>query len=199
MDIRRELIPDPELLEIKNTESKGRGVFAKKLIKRGTKIFEEAPFICCTQHVVEMRYERHCGNCFTPAPFIDTVHRCTNPPVRCRNHCSYVFCSENCENEANGNFHEYSCEKSSILPEESRKALRELNELCKRTGYKYPLMMVSVVSHFLATKKHPWLHIFVPAVKIDTLQDKWASEINLICQIYNYLPEARPCNLFIRF
>eukprot|EP01117_Protostelium_nocturnum_P019956 TRINITY_DN8782_c0_g1_i1.p1 TRINITY_DN8782_c0_g1~~TRINITY_DN8782_c0_g1_i1.p1 ORF type:complete len:125 (-),score=29.54 TRINITY_DN8782_c0_g1_i1:320-694(-) len=92
-------------MEVKMTENKGRGLFAKTKIKKGGLISIEEPFVAV--HDMEaMKTGTFCANCFK---MVD------KDPLGCSTCCS-VFCSDKCKIKAKVD-HEGNCSSLDSIVE----------------------------------------------------------------------------------
>lgn len=186
----------PKGLIIKTTETQGRGVFSTQSFKKGEIIFFECPYVFCSQHDLNIEDDRECNYCNRPAPFLDASHK-PYKPYNCRNNCSVVYCSSDCEKNAYKLFHEILCvkNKKSILGENGRNSLQNLRLYAKKSSYKYPLLVIKIIARYLSNVNHhqPWKHIWVPSVDMNDLQTKWEGELSLISSIFSEVPEASMC------
>ena len=187
----------PKFLEVKiENQFKGRGVFATKDFNKGDILFNEIPFIFASQHHESIEDDRQCGYCYKPSPFIDIRTSSPYKPIFCRNNCSKtIYCSIDCEKYAYKHYHEYMCTKSDKLSNSSIKALNNLRIHCKKTKYRYPLMMAMIISNYLSnpSENYPWQHIFAPNIDATGLQDKWYTELNILQELFLPFPKVKGC------
>ena len=187
------IVPDGTTVDDREAV-KGRGTFATRPFKEGELVFTEYPFIFCSQHFLEMEDDRQCYNCGRPAPFVFS-NRVPYKPFTCRNTCTVIYCSTECEESAYDSGHKFLCtnEQKFGLSAEGRACWRRLREYCKQEKYRYPLMMSMVIAKYLANGERPWKHIWVPNLEMNDIQPKWEIEMDLITNTFSSQPKSKKC------
>lgn len=124
-----DIVPSPATLYVKNTESKGKGLFSSAAIKEGAIIFEEKPEIACQFSWNRQYNYTACDNCMKSLetaqnmarrltadyerelPFSDLCCDATKSRkdiVKCPR-CMLPFCFSACFLEAEEKYHKFLC------------------------------------------------------------------------------------------
>lgn len=156
-------------VEVQKTQSKGKGLFTKQMIREGDAILTERPIVCC-QFSWNRSYNytacHHCmksletaqnmcrrlsSNYALELPYTDTCCvRMTSdvPPVKKCPRCSVPFCSDECYDVSMMQYHKVLCQGGRI--KDLNHPLNRLDEAWKKSHYPPETATVMLVARIAA-------------------------------------------------
>eukprot|EP00240_Pyramimonas_obovata_P006056 CAMPEP_0118947288 /NCGR_PEP_ID=MMETSP1169-20130426/45738_1 /TAXON_ID=36882 /ORGANISM="Pyramimonas obovata, Strain CCMP722" /LENGTH=338 /DNA_ID=CAMNT_0006893471 /DNA_START=157 /DNA_END=1173 /DNA_ORIENTATION=+ len=152
------------LVEVRQTESAGRGMFAAKALLAGEEIFRVHPIVV---HPTIESQQTVCFHCLRPLP--QQQHQpSTSKGQDCQNH--HKFCGEKCREAA----------WDSYLQLQSSVDLSDLEEHCRVTGVKFPLVIGRLAFLCLAGQREPDALSMLCYANIAQPPREWMHEYGLL-------------------
>eukprot|EP00242_Pyramimonas_sp_CCMP2087_P000891 CAMPEP_0198226878 /NCGR_PEP_ID=MMETSP1445-20131203/106958_1 /TAXON_ID=36898 /ORGANISM="Pyramimonas sp., Strain CCMP2087" /LENGTH=280 /DNA_ID=CAMNT_0043906785 /DNA_START=276 /DNA_END=1115 /DNA_ORIENTATION=- len=149
-------------VEVRQTDSAGRGMFAARTLEAGEVLFRAEPAVAHphleSQHTV-------CYQCLRPL-----LHQQCSAPKEQHSRQSNNFCGEVCHKVALG----------SYLRVQTSVDLTTLEEHCRATGVKFPLLIARLAFLCLVGQREPEALSMLCFAKVHQPPEEWAREHRLL-------------------